>query len=45
MGSGMSSNMTQEKNACISPQAQSLHNQKNECTSSDENIVILYLAS
>ena len=45
MESGTSSNMTQEEKACISPQAQGLHIQNYECTSSDENIVITYLAS
>ena len=45
MGSGTSSSITQEENACISPQAQGRHNQKNECISSDENIVIIYLVS
>ena len=39
----MSSNTTQEENACICPQAQGLHNQRNEYTTSDENIVVIYV--
>ena len=45
MGSGASSNMTPEENAYICTQAQSRYNQKNECTSGDEDTVIIYLAS
>ena len=45
MGSGTSSNMTPEENAYICTHAQGLHNQRNEYTSSDEDTVIIYLAS
>ena len=45
MGSGTSSNRTPEENAYIYTQAQGFHNQKNECTNSDEDTVIIYLAS
>ena len=43
MGSGTSSNMTPEENAYICTQG--LHNQRNEYTISDEDTVIIYLAS
>ena len=45
MGSGTSSNMTPEENAYICTHAQGLHNQRNEYTISDEDTVIIYLAS
>ena len=45
MGSGTNSNMTPEENAYICTQAQGLHNQRNEYTSSDEDTEIIYLAS
>ena len=45
MGSGISSNMTPEENAYICTHAQGLHNQRNEYTISDEDTVIIYLAS
>ena len=45
MGSGTSSNMTPEENVYICTHAQGLHNERNEDTCSDEDTVIIYLAS
>ena len=45
MESSTSSTMMREENTCFCPQAQSLQNQRNEYTTSDKNIVVIYLAS